>query len=104
MDDRITLQEIIESVDSDNCKSPEQVTKDSKCSPETGEFYLTNDSSSLEGLVKPKEDIPKEKVKRLKKNEYEIVICPKCKKPLRYYPFHNDFICLTDNIECRISH
>lgn len=44
------------------------------------------------------------KIPKLKKREYEVVVCPKCKKPLRYFPFHNNYLCFDCNIECKINY
>lgn len=92
MDDK----NIVELTDNDSHKLSEQTLEDEE------QNINANNPNPSQDIGELKET--PEEVKKLKSDEYEIVVCPKCKKPLRYYPFHNNFICLTDNIECRISH
>lgn len=59
---------------------------------------------SIKSLEEPKTIQKQKKIPKLKKKDYELVVCPKCKKPLRYFPFHNSFLCFDCNIECKINY
>lgn len=43
----------------------------------------------------------KAKPTKLKKNEVEIIICPQCKKELKFFKYYNSFVCTNCNIVCK---